>query len=161
MRRVNWLAPLLGTIGLAGCSSPAVEVPVRVVFQSQYCSQAEGLVTIADEQALAQLMQSASRVMTANGEAPQTPGFTEREHLLLLSLGQKSSGGHELVLSQTHARRVDTTLMIEIDIASPAEGSMQTMQLTSPCLVIAVEKGAYDKVKIASRPDWQVQVQSH
>lgn len=79
-------------------------------------------------------------------EPPSATDIADDEKLLLLSLGAKGSGGHSLALASSQAEVRDQTIHLPLTIQEPAPGSMQTMQLTYPCLVVGLRGKRYQKV---------------
>jgi hypothetical protein len=63
-------------------------------------------------------------------------------------MGQKPTGGYGLELAEPHATLSDGEALIRLRWIEPAPGSIVTQILTSPCLIISLPKGAYEKITI-------------
>jgi hypothetical protein len=134
------------SIALAACStqSTPTQLNLRSVYQSQHCGdETAGLRWLARD-AFTALVRGPGTVQHLG--AATVPAIAEAETLLLVSLGQKNSGGHGISLASEQAPIEGGTVELPLRIQQPAAGGFQTMQLTTPCLVIALPSGEYSRI---------------
>lgn len=153
--RIRSTALVAITFALAGCSSSDSGGSLRVLYQDTYCQQPAGLSLLSGIEDVKQLKgKPAPGAPTSEEPAVQAP---EKDELLfLVSLGEKSSGGYDLRIPRNTALQNGQTLQLPVETIEPAPGGVQTMQLTSPCLVLAVKEGNYTRVQVKGRPEWAV-----
>ncbi len=141
MNRV--VPPLLLTFGISACAT-AAPVPVTKVYQNSVCEASAGIRVLTLTE-LRELQAQAPRTHLGTTSAPFAPAPDQR--LLLLSLGQKPSGGYGIALTAESAEIREATLVLPVVIQQPAPGTLQTAQVTSPCLVVALPAGGYRLVR--------------
>lgn len=73
-----------------------------------------------------------------------------REHLVLVALGRKPTGGYSVTLSGS--RIVGKQLELAMDVREPAPGAMVSQALTTPCAVVAVTATGWDVIRV-TRPE--------
>lgn len=71
-----------------------------------------------------------------------------REAVVWLFMGGKTTGGYSLSLASPAAGVFNDTAIITVRWHEPARGAIVTQQLTSPCLIFKLPKGAYNKIEI-------------
>lgn len=71
----------------------------------------------------------------------------EREHLVLVSLGQKPTGGYGVTLDQSEIR--DGTLEVTMTVRQPAADTLVAQVLTTPCAVLAITPEGWDRLKVS------------
>lgn len=71
-----------------------------------------------------------------------------QEHLVLVTLGQKRTGGFSATLDGSEI--VDSQLELTIRTREPEPGTMVTQALTTPCAVIAVAATGWNTIRITS-----------
>lgn len=69
-----------------------------------------------------------------------------REHLVIVALGQKPTGGYGVTL--LGSEQVGDELRLEVAATAPAPDSMVTQVLTTPCSVMAVTAEGWDEVTV-------------
>lgn len=69
-----------------------------------------------------------------------------REHLLVIAMGQKPTGGFSVVLDE--ARLDKDTLQIRARGRSPGPGDLVTQALTTPCAVVAVSAAGWQQAEV-------------
>lgn len=156
MNRLQTLTFILLT---AGCNAAGGEtINLRSVYQNQYCaSQAPGIFLLNKED-FSQL--AGSRGLADRlGAAPSTiPEVADTEQLILISLGEKPSGGYAVALAARKAAAADGILELPLKVQQPEPGSVQTQQITSPCLVVAVSQSGYHTVRSRLFPEASLSV---
>jgi len=72
----------------------------------------------------------------------------QERQLLLVSMGQRSSAGFYLALSESQAQLQDGVVHLSLAWHSPAPGQMTAQMITHPCLLVALPRHAYQGVKV-------------
>lgn len=150
MRFMHMTALILIVASIAGCavnrSATAEGAPLaRQVTESDHCGlTAPGLVYVSNAQELSRL----SRLPSGKLALKQLRAIDfEREHLLLVSLGQKTTGGYGLTLQSSEI--VDDILELMVKVRRPAAGAMVTQALTTPCAVIAISPDDWEQLRVS------------
>ncbi|MEX0606169.1 MAG: protease complex subunit PrcB family protein [Marinobacter sp.] len=116
----------------------------RQITASDYCGlTAPGLVYLDSLNAL-QAFRSLNGQMLSLDSASSLD--FQREHLLVVAMGRKNTGGYGLTLAD--AAMKNSTLAVTTRVHSPAPDSMVTQALTTPCVVLAVTANDWDKVVV-------------
>jgi hypothetical protein len=71
-----------------------------------------------------------------------------REGILIVSMGQKPTGGYRLELNRDFAVISDDTAVLSVSWIDPPKGSILPQIITSPCLAIIIPKGPYSKIHL-------------
>lgn len=140
---------------LAGCqdsrlaAAPAGLEP-RQVYAGIDCGLAEqpAAFTVASEGRWRELQGRLGRREIGGAALPQADW--QHERLLVVSMGQRSSGGYGVALAEGHQRQGDT-LTVAVEWREPAPGTLQTMALTEPCLVAALPASGYETVRVVDQ----------
>lgn len=163
-RRLNIVGWLLSAVlSLCSCSStttPAsrqesVILPVETLWagnQSSHAGPQPQAVFISDAAQFNAMAQAESDWTTAAIVAPQRIDW-RREAVVWLFMGSKPTGGYGLRLASPAASVSHGIAVITIQWRDPAPGAMLTQQLTSPFLVLKLQKGAYDRIEIKDLAD--------
>ncbi|MGA9477029.1 MAG: protease complex subunit PrcB family protein [Desulfobacterales bacterium] len=148
---------LLLYCGLCACMhTPAVgsaedkPIPLRILYQDALCDgnrPTPSVTLVADPDQLKQIfIESKGRML---GQSPPTPAVDfDAEHVVDIQMGQKPTGGYGIELAEPNATFSGGEALIRLRWIEPAPGAMVTQILTSPCLIIALPKGAYEKIAI-------------
>lgn len=150
----------LGVALVSACTTtPSKEVLLTVVHQSNQCGiSAAGLTQITKDHRL--LGQTREAIPPELQPTPEpTTNTPEDQRLFLVTMGEQRSGGYHLNLTQTVSLVESNTLRLPVEFQVPAPGSMQTTQITTPCLIIAATPGDYHRAEVEGQPSWQVQIQ--
>lgn len=116
----------------------------RQITASDYCGlTAPGLVYLDSPTALQAFRSLNGQMLSLNSVS--TLDF-EREHLLVVAMGRKNTGGYGLTL--VNAAMEGSTLAVATRVHTPAPDSIVTQALTTPCVVLAVTAGDWDKVVV-------------
>lgn len=144
-------ACLLFTLFLAsGCASTRSETAegaplARQITQSSHCGlTAPGSVHLTSPDEVERLAALPARNLSL---APLKRIEFEREHIILVALGQKSTGGYGVTLSSSKIR--NGTLDLTVAVTEPAPGTLVTQALTTPCAVIAVTAEGWSDIQIS------------
>jgi len=83
------------------------------------------------------------------GQSPPVPVVDfDAEHVVTIQMGQKPTGGYGIELAEPDATLKDGEALIRLRWVEPPPGSIVTQILTSPCLIVSLPKGAYEKITI-------------
>ncbi|MGM0773302.1 MAG: protease complex subunit PrcB family protein, partial [Pseudomonadota bacterium] len=117
----------------------------RQVTASDHCGlTAPGLVYISNASELDRLETLPSGNLSMN----QLRALDmEQEHLVLVGLGQKSTGGYGVTLES--AEIVDDVLELTLNTRKPAADAMVTQALTTPCAVIAISPEDWKRLRVS------------
>jgi hypothetical protein len=63
-------------------------------------------------------------------------------------MGIQKSGGYSLDLAEEASTVKDKTATIHVSWIQPEEGAFVTQALTSPCLLLKIEKGDYHTIQV-------------
>lgn len=138
------------TLVLAGCavnrSETAEGAPLaRQVTQSDHCGlTAPGLVYVSSAQQVPMLAELPAQNLSLE---PLRALDFEREHLVLVGLGQKPTGGYGVTLESSVI--AGDTLQLRVSVRRPAPGSLVTQALTTPCAVIAISPEDWERLEVS------------
>lgn len=139
-------AALVMGAGAEGDGCGARRVPVAVVRAGSQCGAAAGpavtLVTTADAWRAA----FASPVLGARDEA--APVDFEKDAVILVSMGERPTGGHAVELVRKEAAVKDGVAHVQVALRSPAKGALVTQALTRPCLALSIAREGVRGVKV-------------
>lgn len=83
------------------------------------------------------------------GKRPVAPQVDFATHnVLLIRMGMQKSGGYRLELTKKTAIIEDHTAIIHINWIEPDEGAFVTQVITSPCLLLKLERGNYRTIHV-------------
>lgn len=135
---------------ITGCavnrSATADGAPLaRQVTESDHCGlTAPGLVYVSTVGDLDKLAQLPSGNLALN--MLRAIDF-EQEHVVLVGLGQKATGGYGLTLQSSEID--DGTLELTLKLRRPAADAMVTQALTTPCAVIAISPNEWEQLRVS------------
>jgi len=140
---------LMAALILAACTTQLSETAdgaplARQITASDQCGiGSEGLAYVSDEDDLARLGEWSMQNLSMK---PIRALDFDREHILVIGLGQKPTGGYGLTLA--NSRIVGDTLKITVILRRPPADAMVTQVLTTPCAVMAVTPRHWDKIEV-------------
>lgn len=148
---------LAGCALLIGCaaSNTVEEKPgdplVRQVIQSAHCGlTGPGLAYVSTDERLQKLLE----LPTQNLAVQQLRQVNlEQEHLLFVTLGEKSTGGYSVRLASASVDSPGNTLRLSMAVRSPAPDMMVTQVITSPCAVVAVPAEDWPEIRVSGVRD--------
>lgn len=150
MRFLHMTALTVAITLVAGCavnrSATASGAPLaRQVTESDHCGlTAPGLVYISNASDLDKL----GRLPSGNLAMKKLRALDlEQEHLVLVGLGQKPTGGYGLTLDT--AEIADDVLELTLNVRKPASDAMVTQALTTPCAIIAITPEEWDQLRVS------------
>jgi hypothetical protein len=136
------IAFALITVACQSLENTYSEVPIRELYAGNQCAVSEaGLRVIADRTAALKLMGS-HRI----GAQPTPLDInSSRELMLLVAAGLKPSTGYGLQLTKPDAVLRDGVLNLPVTLSTP-DRDYQAAMMTSPCLLLAVQRGQYRRI---------------
>lgn len=121
--------PLLGA-----CASN--DVSLSMLAQSNQCQQStESFQLIDSEQTYNALFSDGF-----SATKKTVPFDLNKVYAVLIAAGQKTTAGYSYSLKQNTVKSIDGSITLPVNFNSPEKGAMTAQVLTSPCIVIGVEK---------------------
>jgi hypothetical protein len=125
-------------------------IPLRILAQDALCGGnhlSPSVTLVADSDQLKRiLIESKGRMLD---QSPPSPAVDfNMEYVVFIQIGQKPTGGYGIELAEPHATIKDDEALIRLRWIEPAPGAIVTQILTSPCLIVSLPKGAYEKIVI-------------
>ena len=145
-------AVFLTSLILTACTHTLSNAPIDVLNQSAQCDPAVESATaqwLDDPQALQSAYQRINRHRMGTPETP-TVDF-ETSGIVLIEMGQQTTGGYGLKLLKPEMMIDGMVAMIEINWQTPAPGAIVTQALTSPCLMLVVPRGDYRTLRVVDQ----------
>lgn len=82
-------------------------------------------------------------------ELPKPPVVDfANEGVLLVSMGRKPTAGYGIALMDEKATVRGDAAMVGVSWEEPGPGSFQAQVLTSPCILVKMQKGPYSRVRV-------------
>jgi hypothetical protein len=72
----------------------------------------------------------------------------QHDTVVLIEMGMRPTGGYSLSLADEAIQRANHTLIVNVVWNQPIPGTMVTQALTSPCLLIQVNKTGFNKIQV-------------
>lgn len=152
MKSLSLLILLLST---SACTR-AETVLVKRIFGNSQCGDEIASMRFI-EPAQLQTLIGQNPLRQTWGAEPSLPEVGQSP-LLLISLGQKPSGGYGLALKGEAATVESRALLLPLLVQEPLPDTLQTQQLTQPCLVVELQPGHYSQVRSNALPGLHAQV---
>jgi len=124
-----------GTIASTG-------VAVEVLYAGTQCGRAKPDAKVSWVLNAVQLQHVYNKFQKG---VPPTVDF-DHDRVVLLEMGQRPTLGYRLVLSESVARIAQGHVEIVLEWVAPASDMMVGQMLTSPCLLLKLERGSYRQV---------------
>jgi hypothetical protein len=160
------LCILLFPNGCVGTDSHSKEKPtlkVRLLYQGNQCTTNRlnpHAVWIED---LDQFKKTYGR-LTKHTIGAQQDHLSQvdfsREGILVVSMGQKPTGGYGLELNREFAVISDDTAVLRVSWIDPPKDAILSQIITSPCLAIILPKGPYSQIQLLDQ-DAHLRLQLH
>jgi hypothetical protein len=143
MIRYNFL---ILTLLLSGCVGQ--RLPLTTLYESLQCGVKEVGVSILHEQRELDNIFNYSGVIISDAKQNNAPRLKESENVVVVSMGEKPSAGYSLYLKENMAEVKNNILNIEIIFQDLAENDMAASIVTTPCIIVSVEKAKYDAINV-------------
>lgn len=165
MRRLIWLSLMLTAPFIFGCvntpsgaSADAKGVAIEPVHADSVCSGSPRVpkaLWINSHQDLKRQWQRmlSHRIGAGKPSIPQVDW--ETHGIVMVHMGQKTTGGYRLELAQPHGRLQADSAMVSVNWIEPPPGAIAAQVITSPCLVFKIQRGEYHSVVIVDQSGGQ------
>ena len=157
MGRIIWMLGLMALFLGSGCvntprgQAAGGDVAVEAVHGRALCTGASISPTAVWIDSRQMLIAHWQRMLSHRiGEGkPSIPQIEWDTHgLVLIHMGQKSTGGYGLELLRRRALLKGGTAYVRINWKQPPAKAIVTMMITSPCLLVKIQRGDYNSVAI-------------
>jgi hypothetical protein len=149
------LALLSALIILTACAGPGQgpmteQLAMRQILSLMDCGSVARQPAMKVISSLNALDSAIAPIASLSGHSPreQMRVSFDRELLIQISMGQKSTGGYSLALAVEQATLNDGWVDVPVQWNVPAKGMMLTQALTSPCLFVALPRQDYEGVRV-------------
>lgn len=164
MSKLSWLRPVRATVAIlgagwmvaacqtgAGMSEGGQGAPLSAerIWHSGQCAQrTAGSRWIEDRGALERVVRAAGPRSPDADEASLPEVEFDRHRVVLVALGEQPSAGYGLALQRDTLDVQGDRAVLRIAVTRPAADSMQAQVVTSPCMLVAVERDGYAALEI-------------
>ena len=127
----------------------AVSIAVEALYSNTKCGHLKPEASVRwvnNDAQLARTYQLFQRDVIGAAPAMLPEIDFSRHRVVLVEMGRQPTLGYRLGLNQTLPGIVDGRLEIVLDWIEPAKNMMVGEMLTSPCLLLKVERGPYHQV---------------
>jgi len=132
---------------LASCG--AKKIPMQSFYSASNCAISEQTVSrIETQQQLDELLSPQPFFSTGNQTSPTPPIDFEREQLILVAMGMKSTAGYRIDWSNDPAILENGDLYLPVALHHPPSDQIQAQVITSPCRVFSLPMTEYREVKL-------------
>jgi hypothetical protein len=128
--------------------SKPMSIATEVIYQSQQCNIAQPQAQwISTQSQLQSLFKELRKHILSDQAMPPAIDFSQFGGVLV-AMGRKNTGGYGLTLIDEGALLDNGVLQFTLQWQQPKPGMIVTQALTSPCLLIKVTKGNYQRIEI-------------
>jgi len=103
---------------------------------------------IQNQDELAHWQQQMNNMLSLSTPAPATEVNFQQQAVVLVYLGQKSSGGYGIKVLPQPIQLAEKSATVYIEWQAPSAGMMVTQALTSPCTLFKFPAGNFDEIKL-------------
>ena len=140
-----------GCVGSAGQSKEKPTLKVRLLYKGDQCKTSRlnpHAIWIGDpDQFKKTYARLTSHTIGAQQDlSPRVDFF--REGILVVTMGQKPTGGYGLDLNREIAVISDDTAVLRVSWIDPPKDAILSQIITSPCLAIILPKGPYSQIHL-------------
>ena len=140
------IALALTTAACHSVESPRTGVPLRELAAGNQCLVSGAELRLLDNAAEAQTLLGTHRL----GAKPRPLNVdSDVERVLLVAAGRRPSAGYRLELTKHDAVPRDGVLHLPVNLSAPGQG-YEAAVITSPCLLLAVRRGRYQRIVVDS-----------
>lgn len=143
-----------GCANTSGRAFAGQELDASVIFKKfsgEGLGQSPGAAWIADEKGLLSVMEKINRPKIGGGSMSLPAIDYEHEGVLLIRMGRKPTGGYRIELASDKVYVRDRTAIVTVRWIEPAADAMLTQVITSPCIMIKLAKGNYDRIQVVDQ----------
>lgn len=132
----------------SGCSHRTISL--KTIYSSHNCAISEAMTkSIHTHQELDHLLKLIRPKFSPTPPLREPVDFN-RQTLILLALGQKTSAGYAIKLDKNEAILKGQKLYLPVTIQQPDKKRFQAQVLTSPCHLFAVPKSEFREIHIVN-----------
>lgn len=145
-----WLA-LAGCAQTTGDAMENTTAPIRVLASQDQCGALHRPAArwIASASEWRQLHAQVNN-QWMNPPPPPAVDFS-RDGVLVVAMGQRSSGGYGLTLAEPSASVRDGVLTVRVDWREAAPDRHQTQALTNPCLLLKLPAVEFTRIQVVDQ----------
>lgn len=115
---------------------------LTMVYQSGQCGDMTPGIHQLENQAALNRVTSPGATLGLDGQRRSGPQADfDAYRVLLISEGQRSTGGYSIRLNDDGVRLARGTVILPVDFIHPEAGALVTQAITSPCLVLGLSRG--------------------
>jgi hypothetical protein len=141
-----------------GAAADANGIAIEQVHAGSVCSGSPRdpkAVWINSHQDLKRHWQRMLRHRLGTGK-PSIPQVEWETHgIVMVHMGRKTTGGYRLEPAQSHGRIQAGKVLIMINWVEPPAGAITAQMITSPCLLLKIQRGEYHAVVIVDQSGHQ------
>jgi hypothetical protein len=141
----------IGCVGTASHSKVESELKVRQLWQGSQCvtnRPTPHAAWIGDPDIFKKTYAGLIRNYTGIQQDLLSRVDFSREGILIVSMGQKPTGGYGLELNREVAAVLDDAAVLSVSWNEPPKGAVLPQVITSPCLAIILPKGPYSQIRV-------------
>ncbi|MFZ1829947.1 MAG: protease complex subunit PrcB family protein [Candidatus Competibacteraceae bacterium] len=144
---------VLAVLALQGCAGTTragsdATAPVEKVYASGQCGDLDQpeVVWIADAETWRERY---AQIMSQRMTPPPAPAVDfPRNGILLIAMGQQTTGGYGLSLTGAPAIVQNGVLTVRVEWREPLPGYAQAQVMTNPCLLAKLPEGAFSHIRV-------------
>ena len=141
---------LLSACKMDGRQEPATSViRVDLLVQGSFCqagSTEPSMALIGDDDAYRSAYQQIRKHIPDSAAIPPTVDF-DRFDVLAVYMGSRSTAGYRVGLASGAANVGENNeLYLQVSWTEPPEGVLLAQVMTSPCMLVSIQKGAYSAI---------------
>lgn len=149
-------AAALGLV-LAACRTggpdPAATAPAaHTLWQSAQCAERSANARWIDSTGtLEQVIEAAGRNQLG-AEEPEIPAVDFARHrVVLVALGEQPTAGYGVALARASLAMHGRNARLPIEVTRPSADSTQAQVVTTPCMLVAVDRDGYDSLEVVDQ----------
>ena len=162
MRPLFWTVLFSAIMAMVGCVTPhggamaESSVPIKTLYHSAFGSVSATMpqaAWIGTPEALANHWKDLHRHRPGASVPPAPAVDWENAGALLILMGRKPTGGYRLELARPKAHVEKGRAMVHLNWIEPAPYAITTQAITSPCLLLQINRGEYKSLVILDQND--------
>mgnify|MGYP000255756382 CR=1 FL=1 len=146
------------TLGISACEAQQTKpgtriLPIKELFSSLNCNINKASITAITDKLSLQETLNKTKPYISNSTISELASIDfNTSAVYLVAMGVKPNSGYSIKLTNVDARYEHGTLNLPLKVEQPLKGGMYAQMMTSPCILISLPSGAYNKVSI---PNWK------
>ena len=138
---------VLGLLVLTLSACAHQSIPIDLLYQSGYCATRQaGLYWVENQGDYQHITDSTLKLSLSNNVEPKPSLNFKKDNIILVSMGQKPTAGYDISLKARKAPLQENSIVLPVEFITPGSDIVAQV-VTSPCLILAVEKGPYSEIK--------------